>query len=561
METPLHRTVILLLSLLATALPGRILAQQLPLIPYNEQAEKAFEYGLLQYDLQAWDSAARQFEQIIRDLPLNHRTTASFVMAARCRLQERKPSPALRLIEQFWEQHQESSYLAEACLIAGDAGVAAGSRSTALRWYLRAWQAQNADRTLLAQRFTDLQPTTFTPMERRVIEEEVERGADSTLDALLQGTPAEQNATAHAAPAVPNATSPKPTDDRPVRIVAALPKHESDARRAGVVRDLRDGMLAAVDIHRAAGQYPVAFELIDSGDPDSLRPVLRRLEQDDRAMVLIAGAFSEDAEQISALAAEGGMLVLLPTATAEGIVEVGSNIFQLNTPILHRARLLADFVYLELDVQQAMVIAPDDSYARAMAEAFIGHAKNIGLEIRFTGWYDTDDTDLSGLCRRAAATGAKNGILFAPVKNRSDIANVLEGMRTAQLHIPVVGGGNWNHPDLVSRHGRDHVLYFEADVDADTTTEMYHTLCETFAGRSARPLSREALFGFDAMRVALQVAAKPNTTRKDVRHRIRNVFDGLRAPVNFLDQRINAAMNIIECRRGVLLKHEAFHAK
>lgn len=558
MDIPLHKTVCLIVALLAAMLPGRISAQHSPLIPYSEKAQKSFEYGLLQFDLQAWDNAARQFEQIIREMPLNHRTTASYVMAARCRLLERKPSPALRLVEEFHERHPDSRYQAEACLIAGDAGVAAGSRSTALRWYLRSWNAQHADRTLLARRLTALKPETFTPMERRLIESEVELVGDGVLATLLQRKDAQGGTEVLA---VPGAGLVPPVEEAPVRIVAALPIHEQQTRRAGVVRDLRDGMLSAMDMHRAADGFPIVFELIDSGNMDSLRPVLQRLEQDERAMVLIAGAFSEDAERVGTAAAERGLLVLLPTATAEHITEVGSNVFQLNTPILQRARLLADFMYLDLDVQHAMVIAPEDSYARAMADAFIGRARELGLHIGYTGWYDSDDTDLSALFRKAAASGVKNGILFAPVQSRSDIANVLEGMRSAQLNIPVVGGGNWNHPDLIARHGRDHILYFEADVDVDTTADLYHTLRETFARRSARPISREALFGFDAMRVALKVAAQPHTTRQDVRRRIRDVFEGLRAPVNFLDQRVNAAMNIIECRRGVLMKHEAFHSK
>ena len=134
-------------------------------------------------------------------------------------------------------------------------------------------------------------------------------------------------------------------------------------------------------------------------------------------------------------------------------------------------------------------------------------------------------------------------------------------MRAAQLDLPVVGGGNWNHPDIIVGHGSTFTLYFEADVLADTTAAAYPEAVEAYAGRSARPFSREALFGFDAMSIALKVAAHPGASRNDVRRRIRDVFEGLRAPVNFLDKRVNAAMNIIECRRGRFVRHEAFHAK
>lgn len=560
MEIRRHNVLLFLLLLLLAYRPAAA-QESVYKAPFLEQAEKKFEFGLQQFERAAWNSAAIQFESIIRDLPINHRTTAAYVMAARSQHFDGKHSPALRLIEELHRNFPESRYLAEACLIAGDAALAAGSRSAALQWYVRSWLSEDADRATLTASIRKLQPDKIPPGEFRPVRKLLEQaGTDSILVALLQGQlPAV--ATQPGRTASPRDHSAVPIPDAPIRIVAALPLHEKDMQRAAVVRDLRDGILAALDLHREEKKHAVEFELIDNSDQDSLRSAIDRLDRDNRVMVLLAGAFSDDAEIVARMAAEKGMLVLLPTATADGLSRIGSNVFQLNTPILQRARLLADFSFLELDAQEAIVIAPGQTYARSMAEAFMVRGKEMGMAVRHAGWYGAGGESATDICRRIASSGVKNGILFAPVQSRDDIVAVLKGMSDAQLSLPVVGGGNWNHPDIIARHARDFTLYVESDVNADTTTDTYRRLAAAFAERSPRPLSREALFGADAMNIALAVTGPGPCTRKEARKRIADVFEGLRAPVNFLEQRVNAAMNIIECRNGSLRKHEAFHSK
>ncbi|MBE0645088.1 MAG: hypothetical protein IH600_13475 [Bacteroidetes bacterium] len=534
---------------------GTALAQQDA--PFLEQAQKKFDYGLLQFDLEHWQSAAQTFEDVARKYPTNHRTTAAFVMAARAYLLYGKPSYSLRLIEDLQRRFPNSTYLAEAYLIAGDAAIAAGTPSTALRWYVQSWFAEGADRVAISRKIQDVHPAEIPVGERRFVKDFLATmPLDNDLRTILRWDTPGPGGT------MPLANTNKEETSEPVRIAVALPMHEKDARRSGAVRDLRDGMLAALDMHRTKKKTPVIMELLDSGNEDSLRNAMRRLDMDERAMVLLAGAFSDDAERVCRIAGELGPLVLIPTATAEELTTYGSNIFQLNTPILHRARLLADFCYLELDAHEAIVLAPDHSYAHAMADAFMDRCRILKIPVQLAGSYGKNEEEVKQICHKIASmNGVKNGILFAPVQSRDDIVAVLNGIHEAGLTLPVVGGGNWNHPDLLARYGKGLTLYFESDVVEDTSSVEYKNLRETFSNRSSRALSREALFGFDAMNIALSLIDNVGSSRKSVREGIKDVFEGLRAPVNFQQQRVNAAMNILMSRNGSVRRLEAFHAK
>lgn len=545
--------------LLVLILGGAVSAQEE--VPYLEGAQKKFEYGLLQFELSHWQEAARHFEDIVHSYPLNHRTTAACVMAARSYLLAGKPTPALRLVEEFQQRFPWSRYLAESALVAGDAAMAAGSRATALLWYVRSWLAERSDHDALRMRIASLKPATIPPGERRFVSELLRnQGPYSSLSAQLQWeTPTVRGTAVRVSQ---DSARGKPSAaDGPPRIALALPTHEPQPQRAGIMRDIRDGILSALDIHRKERKFPVMLELLDSRDADSLRRAIERLDSDPRAMVLIAGAFSEDASTVSRLAAEGGMLVLIPTATAEGLTDSGANIFQLNIPMLQRARLLADFSQSELGAHEAIVIAPDHSYARTMAEAFIERCRVLKLPVRLAGWYGIDRGEVSRICRSLDGNRVKNSILFAPVQSRDDIVSVLEGIRGARITLPILGGGNWNHPDLLARLGKDRVIYFESDVLVDTSSATHAALRLAFSARSSRPLSREALFGYDAMQIALSVMSDEHCTRQSVRHAIMNRFEGLRAPVDFLRHRVNSAMNILVSRDGLIGKYEVLHTK
>ncbi|MBR9978840.1 MAG: amino acid ABC transporter substrate-binding protein, partial [Bacteroidetes bacterium] len=451
-------------------------------------------------------------------------------------------------------------------LLAGDAGIKAGSRITALRWYVQAWFAEEVDRSRLSRRIAAARPAVTPQGERMLVREVMPRNHnDSTLLALLQWD-TENGSEEKNRPDSMRRTKSTVQIRETMRIAAALPLRQTDERRAAIVRDLRDGMLAGLDVHRRKQNnnrdaIDISFELIDSTDKDSLRHALTRLERDQNALLLFGGAFSDDADRVCRNAAERGMLVLVPMATAEDLTEYGTNIFQLNIPILQRARFLADYAALELNASKAFILAPDHSYAREMAETFIARCGIVGIEVLQSVYYDKSAQGIKDLCRSLSQHDVKNGILFAPVQHRHDIVAVLEGIRETSLTMPIIGGGNWNHPDLLKRMSHEITLYFETDVVTDSSTAEYRLLRDAFAGRSSRMLTREALFGYDAMKIALEVTDKKPYGRKSTRKRIVNVFEGLRAPVNFLHQRVNAAMNMMLCRDGTIRRLEPFHAK
>jgi len=550
-----HSAILFLLCLSVLRLPAQ------EHVSYDAGAEKKFQSALEYYTTGAFYSAATQFEKLALEYPLNQRSTAAFIMAARAHLRAGAPVRSLRLLEDFRARFPGSEYQAESWLIAGDASSSANSPARAIECYLRAWSSGLPDTVLLKERLNALNKPPLTAFDRRVTRNLLSKLVNGAALASIIGLGKETAPSA--ATRKPAAVQDAPERRHPAIVAVALPLHHGEEGRDKLAAEILRGMREALRMHARSGVFPVTMELLDTAKNDSLEYWIDELEKNPRVIALLAGAFSEDAQLICEAAAERDLPVLLPTATDDGLTRLGSNIYQLNTSMEERARLLADFAALELDADEVMVLAPDKSWPRAMAEAFIERGRKLGLPVSDAVYYDPKKGDILTACKkiRGAAGGAKKRILFAPVRSRRDIASVLKGVEHSGCTRTVLGAGNWNYPDLLISHGHALTVYFEADVAPDSSSLEIKALRASLGLGSREPVPAEVLFGYDAMSLTLSLLADGPVTRGEARLLLRNVYHGLRAPVNLSEGRINGALNVLRYRDGSVQQLESFHAK
>lgn len=538
-------------------------------IPYHAEAEKTFESALKDYRAESFYAAADRFQDVIYNFPVNQRTTAAYIMAARAHIFAATPQRGLRLLEDFRDRYPASEYVPESWLISGDGSLAAKSPARAIICYLRAWEAGLPDTTLLESRLRALDRPALSDYDRRMIRgyltllpSEQRLAAIIGLDGARAPKPAAENIPIDTGAHVSAGDKAVKREPLPAVIAVALPEQPGDRRKERMVADLKRGIHAAWEIHAQAPSANLRLEFFDSGSGTTVKEMVRSLEANAGVKLLLAGAFTGDAREVCEATAERDLIVLLPTATGDSLTRLGSNIFQLNTPIEERARLLADFATLELDAAGAAVLAPDDSWPRAMAEAFLARATELGLPVTDAIYYNPEQGNIAAACKRLKGdAGAKNRILFAPVRSRGDIAQVLQGAKHSECTGTILGAGNWNHPDLLLEYGGDLTVYFESDVAPDSSCREMRALCRELGLRESGAITAEILFGYDAMRLALTLVQEGGGSQKEIRRRLRDVHEGLRAPVDFRTSRVNRAMNVLRYRDGRVLQLESFHAK
>lgn len=110
----LARWSLLVLLLLGTCFTPLAAQSNTDPVPLIQEAESTFALGLQAYTEGNYGLAYRHFWQVARRLPLNRKTTASWLMAGRSLYQDGELTQAIQLLETFTRTYPSTSYLDEA---------------------------------------------------------------------------------------------------------------------------------------------------------------------------------------------------------------------------------------------------------------------------------------------------------------------------------------------------------------------------------------------------------------------------------------------------------------
>ncbi len=532
--------IVVLLICLARGLPGQTVLSEDPVV------EKRFRYALDLFEHGACAQASTRFAELAFHHGMHHRASAAAYMAARAALCDKATQRALKLVDSLFQRFPTSSYLAEAALVAARAAsMQADTVQTAL-WLLRACALCD---TLCAVTTEELR-SCCADMSRASREQVL-------LHALALHIPLELLRAQGILPS----SNERPMPRRPYTLAVLLPLQSTDARVRDVAEDMLNGMRAAVALRDEAASE-VSLLVRDNGDRAAVREFLDRVVADSTHVAVLGGAFSDDARLVAEETVGRGVPCLIPAATDTGLCGIGEHVFQLNPPLLQRAVLLADYARLELDEQDVLILARNARAPRLMAEAF----RERWLEQRGRAslllWQDSLALR-RGLRQMLAAKGehgSKIRLLVAPAFSEDDIALLLEAAEAEMRQPFILGCGDWHHPALLLRHPQCTVL-FESDMPGDADVALWEDARMAFSRYSQRSFSRHAMFGFDACRLAMRAADRCGAERGGMRQALTDVYEGMRAAVNFTLDRSNRALSLFRAEHGTIRRIESFHAK
>jgi ABC-type branched-subunit amino acid transport system substrate-binding protein len=97
--------------------------------------------------------------------------------------------------------------------------------------------------------------------------------------------------------------------------------------------------------------------------------------------VIIGPELSQEAAVTAAMVADKDVAMISPTATEDGIADLGQNIFQLNATLPTLGKRIADYAMRNLNIHEFAVIAPMSEYGTALSESFRTEVTKNGGEI------------------------------------------------------------------------------------------------------------------------------------------------------------------------------------
>jgi ABC-type branched-subunit amino acid transport system substrate-binding protein/predicted negative regulator of RcsB-dependent stress response len=155
------------------------------------------------------------------------------------------------------------------------------------------------------------------------------------------------------------------------------------------------GVLIAIDEARKGG-IKISTHLIDTkGDPAIAVHKVRQVLIQDHIVGVVGPIMSAPATSVAAYLshAHPEIPMITPTATGEGIAQLGSNIFQLNIPTSRLGQDIARYAVKCLDIYEFGILSPATEYGRLITESFIAEAERHGASILGTEYYQEGGQD------------------------------------------------------------------------------------------------------------------------------------------------------------------------
>ncbi|MBN2103967.1 penicillin-binding protein activator [bacterium] len=366
------------------------------------------------------------------------------------------------------------------------------------------------------------------------------------------------------------------------------------------------GIKYAVDMHNSKDLTKVELIVEDTqGEILTAIKAAQSLCEDEGVVAVIGELESDQTAAVAAVTQERQVPLLSPTASALGIAEVGSYVFQLNPPLNVRAKMLADYAVSGLGLKKFAVLAEAGEYGRVMHDAFKRHVIELGGDILIEKWYYSGDEHLGVQFKTIREFGLRkmldDSVLIRVPKNQLDkqrripgvqfvdrgvedlvdstalTVTAFQGMFLPVLHedlqyiIPqfakynfsakVLGGVPWNDVELLIDHSRFidsrylEGLVFLSDFFADPSDYQYNQFMTDYRLTMRRSPDKLDVFGYDAASILLSLVEEGHPGRERLAKRLGQVrdFKGIQGPISFESERVNTSIHLMQFRGGKII--------
>ncbi len=143
--------------------------------------------------------------------------------------------------------------------------------------------------------------------------------------------------------------------------------------------------------------------------------------------------------------------------------------------------------------------------------------------------------------------------IYIPISNPSEIGMIVPQLFSYGLSFFIAGTGDWNNEKAL----KDNEVYlkntiFESEYYIDESNPSVQDL-EARLKKTKYKMTKNFLFGYDAMNLVLSVISDGNTTRKQIYDALNKVksYDAIKSKISLDYHRINSELNILTYDNGI----------
>ncbi|PEN13731.1 hypothetical protein CRI94_06550 [Longibacter salinarum] len=513
-------------------------------IPRLPRAELAFEDARASFEGGNFAEAAEGFRSVM-EFPLNRKTTAAFVMAAKARYRQGDYRAAIELTNTLLERYPETSYRQEAIDVQTKA-------EEGLRTFGRRADTLRVGVVLpMRDRDADLTQAFFNGV-RLAVDEHNGIRRRYVLPPHLQSTRSEDVSVFNTAEMYGDSLASASGET-----TIATPRDTIQVDSLQIVTEQvgQPSYIAKMYFRSVGEQPPSAGTAVDS---------LIRL---DRVDIIIGPLYSQFAREAGRVAEENRVVMVAPLATDESVSQGRQFVFQANPTIPMRGRAMARFAAESLLMESVGIIhEASDETARQIASGFREEARQIALKTPYTlslssrrdwsrlpGAFAADSTVTDSM--RASAEA-----VYMPITGRDaqgKIQDAMVGLQRFGSDARILGNSQWHDLSVKQEASKVRATYAN-DFYVDTSRNNVQNFIRDYrllTGDTPDNLSvtgqRLAYTGHDVTRFLLQFLQAGRTRPSPDALRSPPRYNGLGIRIDFqTGDNVNRALFFHRYRDG-----------
>ena len=436
-------------------------------ILFRQDVEKLFIEAMHAYQAGSYDTAAQLFQKSLREFPRSHRSTAAYAMGGKSFFALHEYKESIKLLKDLLDIYPNSAYCADAHYTLGLNYYQLNRFEEAAGEWLGIRDDTTNDLRLLSHAEKMLNQAARNNLSPVELQELLASAKTNVTRALFSVRIAEKLNRSGDITAAQNILTPVSLWSPQIPYVGeALFLLEQMQKRGaveiGVVLPLLlksdrpaahelgseflEGIQYAVEEYNETALIKVHLDVRDTErDPTTAARQVADLCSNEKISAIIGPILSPEALACVGIANERGVPIVTPTATANGMTLLGSNIFQANPDYETKGKVAALYACRELKAKTFAVLAASDAIGRQLAESFIKEVHDLGGDMVQVVWYEPGATDIRNEIEK---------IRHAAME-RTEIPYVDFGgkLRQVELHKIIAAGADQHYIDSLNEHG------------------------------------------------------------------------------------------------------------
>ncbi len=589
------------------------LAAQAGRVQYLPESEGAFRAGLKHYVAKDYEAAFISFETLSSSGALHHRMTAALLMAGKSLYKLGRYGDAIPYFRKLYSRFPQSDYVDDAFYGKAASHFRLDQGQEAVAELLRVVES-STDRKLITNSRKLANHIMNADLSAAELRQLIEGARNENSAGLVTVALARKEIAAGATQSAkenlnryrvkyPNSAFDnhiaqllKDADvarNRPVKVGVVLPL-------SGYFSEQGQGVLDGIRFAqgRTRSEPGKMLELVVRDSEGSMVKAIRStrdLIQRERVDVIVGELESQITAAIGALASDSGVPLMAPAATENGVASVGSTVYQLNSDLELKGRVLAEYAINGLGLRSFATLAPSDEYGQQMIASFSATVDELGGRIIAQTWYagtpedlsrqfkvvreaafHRDSTDVEALIEEAEEKGQKLEARDIPVLSidaffmpvyAEDIKYVAPQLALHNIRTQILGGEYLDDIEVLTGQQIQRYIngaIFVSDFFADLDASNFHEFRTNFRLQMKRTPERWEVFGYDAFQLIQHAVGSGAQSAEQINEALQSIyrFEGMKGKISFRGgERVNKDVNLLQFINGRIVKHEIYDSE